>query len=346
MKLFKQVIIILIVFFKTGNLLSENNLFNVNNILIKKKENLSNNQLANKAINKAFDQLSKRILLKKDIQKISGLNFLNIRELVAYYNISKKSDNDFDKDNVIFNVTFDKSKIHNLFYNRGVLYSDIIDKDFYILPILLKQNEAYIFSNNYFYENWNEVDNDDLLEFILPLENIEIIQSINKSKNNLLDLNLDLIFNEYTDKNIALVFVTDDIDKGKIYLKAKIQDKFISKNLTIKKEIRGNSYKDIVISLIKEEITNLVKSENLIDIRTPAFINVKLNLNKENNLVFFNSKIKKIGLIEDIFVLEFNKDNVKIKIKYLGKFENIVNQLKKENIILKSVKDEWLIKIL
>ena len=252
MKLLKQVIIILIVFFKTGNLLSENNLFNVNNILINKKDNLSNSQLANKAIKKAFDQLSKRILLKKDIQKISELNYLNIRELVTYYNISKKSVND----NVIFNVTFDKNKIHNLFYNKGILYSDIIDKDFYVLPIFLKQNEIYIFSNNYFYKNWNEFDNDDLLEFILPLENIEIIQSINKSKNNLLDLNLDLIFNEYTDKNIALVFVTDDIDKGKIYLKAKIQDKFISKNLTIKKEIRGNSYKDIVISLLKEEITN------------------------------------------------------------------------------------------
>ena len=71
---------------------------------------------------------------------------------------------------------------------------------------------------------------------------------------------------------------------------------------------------------------------------------MKLNLNKENNLVFFNSKIKKIDLIEDIFVLEFNKDYVNIKIKYLGKFERMVNQLKKENIILQLVNDEWLIK--
>lgn len=344
MKLLKQIIIILIVFFKTGNLLSENNLFNVNNILIKKKDNSSNNQLANKAINKAFDQLSKKILLKKDIQKISELNFLNIRELVTYYNISKKTDNDSDNDNVIFNVTFDKNKIHNLFYNRGISYSDIIDKDFFILPIFLKQNEIYIFSNNYFYENWNELKNDDLLEFILPLENIEIIQSINKTKNNLLNLNPDLIFKEYVDKNIALVFIEDDIDKEKIYLKAKIQGKFLSKNLNIKKDINEKKSKNRVISLLKEEITNLVKSENLIDIRTPSFINVKLNLNKENNLVFFNSKIKKIDLIENIFVLEFNKDHVNMKIKYLGKFERMVNQLKKENIILQLVNDEWLIK--
>ena len=341
MKFLKQILVILIVFFKTGNLLSENSLFNVNNISLSKKDNLSNNQLANEAIKKAFDQLSKRILLSKDIQKISELNYSNIIELVTYYNISKKS----DKDNVIFNVTFDKDKLHNLFYNKGILYSDIVDKDFYVLPVFLKQNEIYIFSNNYFYKNWNELDNNDLLEFILPLENIEIVQSINKSRNNLLSLNLDLIFNEYVDKNIALVFIEEnDSSYEKIYLKTKIQGKFISKNLNIKKNIKENNSKNRVISLLKKEITNLVKSENLIDIRTPFFINVKLDISEKNNLVFFNSKIKKIDLIEEVFVLEFNKDYMNIKIKYLGKLERMISQLKKEGIILQLVNDNWLIK--
>ena len=66
MKLFKQITLILIVFFQTGNLLSENNLFNVNNILLEKKENTSSKQLANKAIKKGFNQLIERILLKED----------------------------------------------------------------------------------------------------------------------------------------------------------------------------------------------------------------------------------------------------------------------------------------
>ena len=337
----KQILVILIVFFKTGNVLSENSLFNVNNILLNKKDNLSNNELANRAIKKAFEQLSKRILLKKDMQKISELNYLNIRELVNYYNISKKSDND----NVIFNVTFDKDKIHKLFYKREILYSDIVNKEFYVLPILIKQNEIYIFSNNYFYKNWNKLNNDDLLEFNLPLENIETIQRINKSRNNLLDLSLESIFNEYADKNIALVLIEEDeLTKDKIYLKSKIQGKFISKYLDIKKNIKDNRYKNTVISLIKEEITNLVKSENLIDIRAPSFINLKLDLNKKNNLIFFNSKIKKIDLIEEIFILEFNKDYVNIRIKYLGKLERMINQLKTNNIVLQLVNDKWLIK--
>ena len=38
MKLFKLIILILMFFSKTGNLLSENNLFNVNNILLEKKK--------------------------------------------------------------------------------------------------------------------------------------------------------------------------------------------------------------------------------------------------------------------------------------------------------------------
>ena len=57
-----------------------------------------------------------------------------------------------------------------------------------------------------------------------------------------------------------------------------------------------------------------------------------------------STRVKKIDLIENIFVLEFNKDHVNMKIKYLGKFERMVNQLKKENIILQLVNDEWLIK--
>ena len=173
----------------------------------------------------------------------------------------------------------------------------------------------------------------------------EIIQSINKYRNNLLSLNLDLIFSEYINKNIALVFIEEDeLNKKKYYLKTKIQGKLISKSLNFKKDFEENNPKKKVVSLLKEEITNLVKTENLIDIRAPSFINLKLDLNKKNNLIFFKSKIKKIDLIEEVFILEFNKDYVNIRIKYFGKLERMINQLKTNNIVLQLVNDKWLIK--
>ena len=346
MKFLIQSIFILIVFLKTGNLLSDNNLFNVNNILIEKKVNMSSKQLADQAIKKAFNQLIDRILLKEDVLKVANLTASNVRDLVTYYNISKKPDAEEKKIN--FSVTFDKNKIHDLLYKNGILYSDITDKEFFILPIFLKENEIFIFSNNYFYTNWNKVTNDEIVEFILPLENIEIIQNINKSRNNLIDLDLDLLFGEYSNKNFAIILIEENLNNEEsIYLKARIQNKIVSKNLKFKKNNHAKikHYENIIFE-VKNEIINLVKSQNLIDISTPSFLNVKLILEKNSNLVQLNSKMKNIDLIENIFVQDLNKNYVNLKIKYLGKIEKIINQLEKQNINLKLIGDQWLIKMM
>ena len=84
----------------------------------------------------------------------------------------------------------------------------------------------------------------------------------------------------------------------------------------------------------------------LIDVRTPSFLNTKLNLNKKSNLVELNIRIKKIDSIENIYVQEFNKDYMNLRIKYLGKLDKLINALKKENINLQLINDQWIIKTL
>ncbi len=348
MKSYIQIILILIVFFKTETLLSNNNLFSVNNINIEKNDKISNNSLANQAIKKGFNDLIEKILLKEDIKKLSNLNFSSIKELVTYYQVSQITDEKENNELASFSVTFDKDKIHELFYKKGILYSEILDKEIYILPILIKGNEIYVFNNNFFYKYWNEIFVVDLVEFVLPIENIEIIQEINKNKNSLIDIEIDSLFKEYPNKNLALVLIEDNKSKNnKLYFKTKIQEKKISKSLNIKKidgDLR-NLYEQI-IEISKNEIVNLVKSENLIDIRTPSFINTRLNLDRKTNLVEFNSRVKNIDLVENIYVQEFNKDYVNLRIKYLGKLEKIINQFKKANINLKLINEQWYLKVL
>ena len=337
MKLFIQIILILVIFFKTGNLLSDDNLFNVNNILLKKKINASNNELADEAIKKAYKQLISRLLLKEDIKKVFNISHTNARELVKYYNISKNS-NEVEGE-AVFNVSFNKEKLHNLFYINGVSYSDINDKEFYILPILIKDNNISIFSNNYFYENWNQFKNDELLEFILPLENIEIIQEINQSRKNLLGIEPSSLLKEYEKKNIAIVIIENvNSNIEKVYLKANIQNKTILKNL----DFKNQNFEEVIIE-IKNEITNLVKSQNLIDVRIPSFLNIKLNLEQKMNLVELNSKLKRIDLIENVYVQEFSKDFVDLRIKYLGKLDKILNEFKNQNIGLQLINEQWVI---
>ncbi len=347
MKLFKKIFFILIVFFKTETLFSENDLFNVNNIQLEKKDKVSQKSLSDQAISKGFNQLMDKILLKNDKLKISTLNLSTIKKLVAYYQITNIDDKEKTDELVNFSVTFDKEKIHDLFYKKGISYSEISDKELYILPILIKGSEIFIFNNNFYYEKWNDFYENDLIEFVLPLENIEIIQKINNFKDNLINLDLENLFKEYQDKNLSLIFIEKNKDGNeKIYIKTLIQGKKISKNLNFKyQNLSSNEIDKMIIINLKKELIDLVKSKNLIDIRTPSFLNVKFDINKKNNLVDLNSRIKNIDLIENIFVQKFNKDFMNIRIKYLGKLDKVINQLEKEKIDLKLVNDQWIIRI-
>ena len=348
MKFYKLLLIILIVFLKTGNVLSENNIFNVNNIEIEKKGKTTNDKLANQAIKKGFKQLIEKILLAEDSKKLLELQFSQIKELVIYYQVANIIDDKSNIERINYNISFDKDKIHNLFYNRGVSYSEIVNKELFLLPILKRDDQIFIYNQNFFYDKWNEIYDEELIEFILPLENIEIIENVNLNSNNLLNLKLNNLFEEYSGKNLALVLIEDNNNKEeKIYFKTEILGKSITKNILVKKlNLDREKFYEKIIIQVRKEIINLVKLQNLIDVRTPSFLNAELDIRKNSNLVKLNSRLKKIDLIENIFVQEFNSDTVLLKIKYLGKLDKIIKQLEKQKIILKLVGDQWSIRII
>ena len=162
------------------------------------------------------------------------------------------------------------------------------------------------------------------------------------------DLDLKNIFTEYSKKNIALIIIEENSSgKNKIFLKTNIMGKDINKSLFFKDIEKKNSnfYDDIIIKA-KSEIINLIKSQNLIDIRTPSFINIKFFMDKKNNLVELDNRIKKIDLIENLYFLEINRKYVILKIKYLGKINKIIDQLKVQNILLEFKNDQWSLEII
>ena len=349
MKSFKFIIFILVIFLKTGNVLSERALFNVNNIEISGNLSKNNQFFSDEAIKKGFDELMNKLLLKKDIIKIQNLDLEKIKDLVLYYQISSTTeDRKINKITKKYNIFFNKEKIHNLFYNSEISYSDIIQYEIFFLPIHKKKEKLYVYSQNYFYENWNKIENNELIEFILPLEKIEILQSINNYKDNLFDLNVKDIFKEYSKKNSVLVIIEENnLGKNKIFLKTNIMGKNINKSIAFKNIEKNNlNFYDNLITKVKDEMVSLVKSQNLIDIRTPSFINIKFSLNKKNNLVELDKRIKDIDVIENLYFLEINKKYALLKIKYLGKIDKIIDQLKNQNILLELKNDEWSLKII
>ena len=348
MKFYYSIIVILIIFSKTGNVLSKESIFNVNNIELINKTNISNNKLANIAIKKGFENLINKILLTDDFTKLSKLDLREIKDLVLYYQVISEVSANPSEEKVVFNIYFDKEKFHKLFYSKSISYSEIANKDLFFLPILRVKDQIYIYNNNYYFKKWNEFQKDKLIEFILPIENIEIIQKINIKKNNLLSLDLQDLFQEYSNKNLALVLIDETNQKNtKIYLKTLIEKKYINKNLSIERiKSEQKDYNDFVISKIIDEITNMIKSQNLIDVNTPSFLNTKFQNDKINNLVELNKRFKNIDLIDNLFIQELNKDYVNLRIKYFGKLDKIISRLEEQNISLKLIRDEWSLRII
>ena len=82
-----------------------------------------------------------------------------------------------------------------------------------------EDDKIFIFNQNFFYQSWNYNLENELIEFILPLESIELIQKINLSKDNLTGLDLRDLFLEYENKNLAIVLIEEtNSKKVKIYL--------------------------------------------------------------------------------------------------------------------------------
>ena len=338
---------ILIILFKTETVLSDNNIFNVNNIEISKETSKNKEKLISDAFKKAFDELINRLLLEEDYKRISKTNLEQIRKLISYYQIISEDENK-ENNNAKINVFFDKDKMHDLFHGKNILYSDIINTEVILFPLLKKEDQYFIYTQNYFYENWNEEKSDNLIQYILTTENIENIQRINLNKDNIYKIEVSDFFKEHETDNIVFANIEVKKDTAEVFLNTRIEGKKINKNLSIKNKDNLNKkdfYREIIFE-INNIIRDLIKSQNLIDVRTPSFLNVEIKLNKKSNLVEFSNRLNKIDLIDNFYVQKLNKDYVLVKIKYLGKINKIINKLKDQNIDLKMIAGQWQLTII
>ena len=100
------------------------------------------------------------------------------------------------------------------------------------------------------------------------------------------------------------------------------------------------------IKIIKQEINEIWKSQNLVDVRTPTFLNIILDIKRDNDLLNLQKALNNIELIENYQVLELNKNYAKIKIKYLGSIDKIKNKFAKQNILISIINNQWKLKLI
>ena len=343
MKNYKFYIFILIILFKTGNYLYAEGIFTVNNIQVNKDSFKNKEELINTAFKKGFDKLNNKILLEKDYLKTKKISLNIIKNLVSHYQIVKNN-NENTQNFEMVNLYFKRDKMYNFYSKNNIKYSDVTGKILKILPVLIVEDETFIYDRNFFYENWLKTEKqnrNENIEYIFPIENLETIEIIKKNQNNLEVVDLIDIFDKDNEKDNLLIIIDYKKKKTQIFLKGIISSKNIVRNLYFEDKTKEKIEYSEILNFLKKEIFELVKLQNIIDIGTPAFLNINLALNNQKDLFSFQIILSEIDLIENFNVKEFNNKFAYINIKYYGKINKIKEKLIEKGIDIDFKNNQW-----
>ncbi len=346
------IICIIVFLFKTETVFSNNLIYDVNNIEVSGVINndLDNRKLIKKAFKKAFRIFVNKTLLSEDAIELYKTKNEVIKDLIFTYQIIKNERNNKNNTVLTLNIKFDKKKINSFLAKKKISYADISNISLTILPILVEEKNIFIYSNNYFYNNWSKEDvktnNSKLITYNLALENIEDLQYINNNKENLELIDVKKITSLQSANNYAFLIIYYTGNKFRAYIKTSIENKEIDKNIDLEIDFQNKkeTYNKAIV-LLKDEVNQIWKGQNLIDVNTPSFLDFFLEIKDTSDYLKLRSVLESIDIIENYLVLEMTNKYTKIRIKYKGKISKIKNKLLKKDVNLKIVDNVWTLRI-
>ena len=341
---------IIVFLFKTQTVFSNNLIYDVNNIEVNGRinNNLDKKKLIQSSFKKAFISFVDKTLLKNDAINLYNTKINIIEDLVFAYQVIKDEKNKKKKSFLTVNIKFDQKKISNFLAKNGISYADVSNISLTIFPVLIKDKNIFVFTENFFYNNWlktkNEIKdiNNILITYNLALENIEDLRYINSVKENLELTDIKKLTSLEDVENYAFLLVYFTEGKLRAYVKTSIENKEIDKsfNLKIYSENEIKTYEKAIATL-KEEINQIWKGQNLIDVNTPSFLDLFLDIKKTNDYLKLRNIFDTIDLIEDYTVLEMTDNYTKIRLKYKGKITKLKKRILENNINIRIIDNTW-----
>ena len=323
---------------------SEENVFIINNIKIEGTVdlNFSRERYLNKAFLDSFEILMTRVLLSKDIKKISDIKLKQIKNLVSSFQILEES---YSKNEYRVNIKilYNDVKVKKFLSKKNISFSQLENISAIFYPALFINEEIQNFNENYFYKHWTEmVIKNEIINFILPLEDLDDISKIVEMKNRIEELDIDTFVNKYDVKNYVFALMDYENKKLKIHLKTNFNNNKNSKNISYDiNNIKDQLALNFILRDLKLKITDLWKEENLINLLMPLSIKLKFQHLNNKNLDELRNTFNKINIIDHYTLEEFNINNSFFKIYYYGNPKKLKSELLKFRYQLKDNQGFW-----
>ena len=323
---------------------SEENVFIINNVEVEGEIdlNFSREKYINKAFLDSFQILASKILLAKDLNKISNIKLKKIKNLINSFQVLEERYQN-DKYRAVFKIFYNDIKVKKLLGQENISFSQPKNISAVFFPILVLNDEIQDFNENFFYTQWITVKiKNELINFILPLEDLDDISRIQEMKNKIEELNVDDLVNKYNIKNYVFTLIDHQNERLNVYLKTNFNNNKVSKNLFYELDnIENQSKLNFILKDLKIQITDIWKEANVINLSIPLSIKVKfqhLNLKKLDKL---ESTFYKISVIENYSLEELNINNSFFKIYYYGNPKKLQTELLRFGYRLINDKGYW-----
>ncbi len=338
---------VLNIFFSTG--ISHAKTFLINDVRLSTpfKINFNKNKIIDEGFFKAFNQLMLSIVQSKDHNKLKKIPLNQIKSMIETFAIKEeKFINEIYY--IKLNVSFNKKIVFDLLEKKNIFPSLPVKKNIIFMPIIVDQNknEVKMFSDNIIYKMWNpNIKQHDLLNYILPAEDLEDLNLIKKNLQNLEKFEFGEIVKKYNIENYIVSIFYIDSDQITLLNKISFDNKKKLKNTLIKNvDFENNSEINQFIEMLKITFEDYWKSQN--EINTSVKLPLTISVENSNNIKIYQleEKLSNIDLIYNFYIYKFDNKNNIYKIIFNGTPDKFIEVMKNNNYEFETTNKIWVMK--
>ncbi len=295
----------------------------------------------------SFLNLISMITTSGDKNKINDIPLKELKSMIDSFTISDErfiNNEYFAK----LETTFNKKKILNFLEKKNIFPSIPIRNKVLLIPIFIdsETNDVYLFNNNIFYEKWNSTKkNYQLLDYLLPSEDIEDLNKIQELSNSIENHDFIHLIRKYDLKDHIILTIYKNKNEVKILSKINLNN---SLNINNQNYINVNLENKKDLNKILENLKNIYedqwKKNNEINTSIKLPITISIDSKNYKKIIKFEKVLDSLDLISDFYIIKFDNLNTQYKIIYNGSPNFFLNDMNNMGFDLVMKNNVWKIK--
>jgi hypothetical protein len=339
--------VVFIIIFSTTYLKA--NAFRVSNIEISSpfELNFNKDHVIDKGFKTSFSNLLSMITTSGDKNKIKNIKIKKIKGMIDSFTISDErfiNNEYFAK----LETRFNKKKILSFLEKKNIFPSIPIKNKVLLIPILVdtENDSIHLFNDNVFYKKWNnEYKNYQLLEYLLPSEDLEDLKKLQVMSNSIETYDFISLITKYDLQDYIISIIYKDKNEIKILSKINFNNSLkINNQEFFKIDLNDENDVNKILNDLKKFYDDEWKKNNEINTSIKLPLTISIKSKNYNEIAKLEEALSNIDLISSFYILNFNNKNTQYRIVYNGSPKTFFNDMSNRNFNLKMENNVWTVK--